>query len=184
MTTLLDPGRSVLVLVDHQARLMPAIHDAERVLDEAVFIASLAKVMGVPVLGTEQHPQALGANEPRVRALCEHTLSKVHFSATGDGLLQLMQRVAPAADQVVLAGCETHVCLMQTALGVLQAGRQVFVVPEACGSRRPADKALALARLNQAGVTLVNPEMLAFEWLRTCEHPRFREVLSMIKSRT
>lgn len=162
---------------------MPAIHDAERVLDEAEFIGQLARKLGVPVLGTEQNPQALGDNHPRVRACCDRTLSKVHFSATGDGLLQLLQQVAPAADQIVLAGCETHVCLLQTALGLVQAGHRVFVVPEACGSRRPADKALALARLSQAGVTLVNPEMLAFEWLRSCQHPGFRDVLQMIKSR-
>nr|WP_315199951.1 isochorismatase family protein [uncultured Aquabacterium sp.] len=179
---LLDRRRSALVLVDHQARLMPAIHDAERVLDQAVFLARLAREMGVPVMGTEQNPQALGGNEPRLRALCDRTLSKAHFSAVADGLLPVLREIAPEVQQLVLAGCETHVCLLQTALEAQQSGLQVFVVPEACGSRRPEDKARALQRLQAAGVSLVCPEMVAFEWLRSCEHPAFRAVLSLVKA--
>lgn len=144
---LLDPSRSALVLVDFQSRLMPVIHDAERVTGNAVFLARVARELGVPVLGTE--------------------------------LISL----APRAQQVVLAGCETHVCLLQTALEIQQAGIQAFVVAEACGSRRPEDKQAALERLQQAGVTLVAAEMVAFEWLRSCEHPAFRPVLSLIKAR-
>lgn len=84
---------------------------------------------------------------------------------------------------MVLAGCETHVCLTQTALGLLAAGLQVAVVPEACASRRPADKALALERLRAAGAQLLGAEMVAFEWLRSCEHPQFKAVLALIKAR-
>jgi nicotinamidase-related amidase len=180
---LLDPNRSVLALVDFQSRLMPAIHDAERVTDNAVFLARVARELGVPVLGTEQNPIALGTNDDRVRELCDRTLSKVHFSAVADGLMAELISLAPRARQVVLAGCETHVCLLQTALEVQQSGLQAFVVAEACGSRRPEDKQQALQRLQQAGVVLVGAEMVAFEWLRSCEHPAFRQVLSLIKAR-
>jgi nicotinamidase-related amidase len=180
---LLERTQSALVLVDFQARLMPAIHDAGRVVDNAVFVARVARELGVPVLGTEQNPKALGANDERVRELCDRTLSKAHFSAVADGLLAELISLAPRARQVVLAGCETHVCLLQTAIEVQQAGLQAFVVAEACGSRRLEDKHVALQRLQQAGVALVGAEMVAFEWLRSCEHPAFREVLERIKAR-
>lgn len=180
---LLDRNRCALVLVDFQSRLMPVIHDAERVLDGAVFLARVARELGVPVLGTEQNPRALGSNSQKVRELCDRTLTKMHFSAVADGLLAELLSLAPRARQVVLAGCETHVCLLQTALEVQQAGIQAFVVAEACGSRRPEDKQFALERLQQAGVTLVAAEMVAFEWLRSCEQPAFRQVLSLIKAR-
>ncbi len=180
---LLDRNRSALVLVDFQSRLMPVIHDAERVLGNAVFLGRVARELGVPVLGSEQNPGALGGNDQKVHELCDRTLSKVHFSAVADGLLGELISLAPRAQQVVLAGCETHVCLMQTALEIQQAGIQAFVVAEACGSRRPEDKQAALQRLQQAGVTLVAAEMVAFEWLRSCSHPAFRQVLSLIKAR-
>jgi len=179
----IDSRHSVLVLVDFQARLMPAIDEAERVLDNAVFLAQVARTLGVPVLGTEQNPKALGANDGRVRELCDRTLSKAHFSAVADGLLTELTALAPSARQVVVAGCETHVCLLQTALDLQQAGFETFVVAEACGSRRPEDKLTALHRLQQAGATMATAEMVAFEWLRTCEHPAFRDVLSLIKAR-
>ena len=180
---LLEPSQSALVLVDFQARLMPMVHEAERVVDNAVFIAGVARELGVPVLGTEQNPQALGANDERIRALCDRTMAKTHFSAVADGLLAELISLAPRARQVVLAGCEAHVCLLQTALEVQQAGLQTCVVVDACGSRRPDDRQLALQRLQQAGVTLLGAEMLAFEWLRTCAHPAFRRVLASIKAR-
>lgn len=179
---LLDQARSILILIDYQARLMPAIHESGRVIQSAAFIGSIARELDVPVLGTEQNRHLLGANAPQLAALCNQTLPKTHFSAVQDGLLTALQPYAPHGAQVVLAGCETHVCLLQTAMDTLQAGYQTFVVPQACGSRRTEDKELALRRLERAGVTLMSPEMLAFEWLRSCNHPRFKSVLANIKA--
>ena len=174
---------SVLVLVDYQSKLMPAIHAAPDVVREAVFLANCAKLLGIPVLGTEQNPSGLGNNEPAVADVCDAMLSKMHFDACQDGLSELILQHRPAARQVVIAGCETHVCLLQTALGLLREGFTVFVVSAACGSRTPADKALGLQRLQQAGATLVSPEMLAFEWVDDCRHPQFKQVLGLIKQR-
>ncbi len=182
MTKLLDPNRSVLVLIDYQTRLMPAIHDGDRVLNAALFIAQVARELGVPVLGTTQQPRLLGPNDERVSSLCEHVLDKTHFSAVADGLLEAIAQHAPGADQIVLAGCEAHVCLMQTALEVRQAGYASHVVAQACGSRRAEDKAVAMRRLELAGVTPLCAEMLAFEWMRACTHPSFKTVLANIKS--
>jgi nicotinamidase-related amidase len=179
----LDRDRSALVLVDYQDRLWPALVEGASVVKEAVFLARVAQALGVPVLGTEQNQLRLGPNAQDLRSLCAHTLSKHHFDATADGLLDLLQSTGRPVSQVVVAGCEAHVCLMQTALGLLAAGLQVAVVPEACASRRPSDKALGMQRLSAAGAVMLSAEMLAFEWLRTCEDPHFRHVLSLIKAR-
>ena len=177
----LDAQKCVLVLVDYQERLMPMIHEGAAVVERGLFLARTARALDVPVLGTEQNPGRLGANVPELRALCAGTLPKTHFDACEDGLLAALKQVHPAPQQVVVAGCEAHVCLLQTALGLLRAGLGVWVVGNACGSRRAGDHAAAMARLSQAGATIVTHEMVAFEWLHHCEHPRFREVLGLIK---
>jgi len=182
MRMLLDASLAVLVLVDYQARLLPSLRAADAAIGEAIVLAQVARTLGVPVLGTEENPTALGANDARLRALCDETLAKMHFDACGDGLGARIRAWRPQGTQVVLAGCETHVCLLQTALGLLDGGHEVTVVGGACASRRPEDKALALARLRAAGATIASVEMVAFEWLRTCEHPRFRDVLALVKS--
>jgi nicotinamidase-related amidase len=166
-----------LVLVDYQARLMPLIHDHERVLHEALRLADAAAELDIPIVGTQQNPAGLGDNDVRIRQRCASTLDKMHFDACEDGLVGALGDRA----EVVLAGCEAHVCLLQTGLGLLRAGRRVWVVAPACGSRSPADRALALDRLRQAGAGIVSVEMVLFEWLHDCRHPQFKNVLAVIK---
>lgn len=175
--------RCALVLVDYQARLMPAIDGAAAVIRQALFLGRVARTLGIPVVGTEQNPQGLGPNVEEVRALCEVTVAKMHFDACVDGLPAVLRRGGREVRHVAIAGCEAHVCLMQTALGLLETGFEVCVVPQACGSRRPEDKAAAMQRLAARGAALATPEMLAFEWLGASTDPRFREVLALVKDR-
>ena len=179
--TLVAAQECVLVLVDFQQRLMPVIHDVDAVMREAIRLADAARALGIRVLGTEQNPGGLGPSDPEIRRRCDAMLPKMHFDACADGLLALARQDGVAPTQAVVAGCEAHVCLLQTALGLLDAGLRVWVVAPACGSRRPRDHELAMARLRQAGAVVVAPEMVLFEWLRTCEHDRFRSVLSLVK---
>ena len=139
---LLDAEESQLVLVDYQARLMPVIHEGDAVLGNAMRLARIAQMMEVPTWGTEQNPTRLGENPPDLRALCRKTVTKMYFSGAADGLVPLLRPppraqqggnarslpkhlqkpAAPAEDQrntVVVAGCEAHVCLLQTALDLL-----------------------------------------------------------------
>lgn len=172
---------SLLVLVDYQQRLLPAIHRADEVVAEAVRLADVARSLGVAVIGTEQNPAGLGPNAEAVRGRCHRSLAKVHFDACEDGLLDAIEVDRPAAApagplDIVVAGCEAHVCLLQTTLGLLRAGHRAWVVAPACGSRRAADHALAMQRLQQAGATVVSLEMVAFEWLHHCRHARFKDV--------
>jgi nicotinamidase-related amidase len=191
------------VLVDYQARLMPAIHESEAVLRNALRLARLAQLMDVPAWATEQSPDKLGTNPAELRALCRKTMAKTHFSGVADGLVELLR--APARPQqggnarslpkhlqkapqpqeqrntIVVAGCEAHVCLLQTALDLLDEEFDVWVVTDACSSRTERNRDAAFDRLAGAGAELVTTEMVAFEWLRTAEHEAFDEVQAIIK---
>ncbi len=185
MNALLSPHPAALVLVDYQQRLMPAIDRSARVLAEAELLADVAAVLGVRVLGTEQNPAGLGPNVAAIRDRCLTTLAKMHFDACADGLLDLLERGEGSegrSREIVIAGCEAHVCLLQTTLGLLRAGWRVAVVATACGSRRADDHALAMARLRGAGAAIVSAEMVVFEWLGGCEHPKFRAALALLKA--
>jgi len=182
MQQTLEVTRSALVLVDYQTRLMPAIHQSSEVVAQAQRLGAVARALGVPILGTEQNPRGLGSNDAAIRALCQHTLAKMHFDACEDGLLDVLRAARnPVPTQAVVAGCEAHVCLLQTALGLLRAGLTVWVVADACGSRRESEHALAMQRLRRAGAGIVSVEMVAFEWLHTCAHERFKAVLQVLK---
>ena len=198
---LLDASASQLVLVDYQARLMPAIVEGPAVLANALRLARIARLLGVTVWGTEQNPSKLGENDPALRALCRNTLSKMHFSGVEEGLGEWLRPPAkppqgnarslpkhlqkPAAEEapatIVIAGCEAHVCLLQTALDLLEDEFDVCVVTDACGSRTERNRDAAFDRLAGAGAELVTTEMVAFEWLRTAEHAQFKAVHELIK---
>jgi nicotinamidase-related amidase len=170
--------KSVLVLIDLQARLMPAIHDGASVVAQAVRLGSIAQVLDVPIIGTEQSPAGLGANVEAIGSLCSRTLVKHHFDACAEGLVDALPK---GRSRVIVAGCEAHVCVLQTAVGLLGQGLQVTLAVDATGSRKAFDRDAAISRLVRAGVDAVTVEMVAFEWLGTSEHPRFRDVLRLIK---
>ena len=206
---LLDADDSQLVLVDYQVRLMPAIFENELVVANAVRLARMARIMEVPVWGTAQNPDKLGQNLPELQAAIDSaggkTMAKMHFSAASDGLVEWLRppvRKAPGGgnarslpkhlqkpaepeeagrSMIVIAGCEAHVCLMQTALELLEEEFDVWVVTDACSSRTERNRDAAFDRLAGAGAELVTTEMVAFEWLRTAEHPAFRDLLGLVK---
>lgn len=180
--TLLDAAQSQLLLIDHQQRLMPAIHDGDTVLTRALRLATLAQALGIPCIGTEQSPDKLGPISLDLRARCGRVLAKTHFDACAEGLLGAVNEgTAAGRTQLVVAGCEAHVCLLQTVLGLRRAGHDVWVVTDACGSRSPANREAALARLAAAGAKLVTTEMVGFEWVRHAEHPAFRLLQSLVR---
>lgn len=175
--------RSALVLVDYQQRLMPAIADSGEVLRRAAFLGAVAQRLGVPVIGTAQTPDKLGPNIAPVGDLLDRVVAKTTFGACEGGLDEALAELdsPDAPKEVVVAGCEAHVCLLQTALGLLEIGRRVWAVADASGSRHAGDREAALARLGYAGATVVTAEMVAFEWLRTSGHGAFRAVSQLIK---
>lgn len=170
--------QSTLVLIDVQERLMPAIAHGEEVVDRCLTLATIAGLLGVPIVATEQLPEKLGHNLEDIRELCDQVISKDHFDACGDGLIDQLPQ---GRQEIVISGCETHVCMLQTALSLLDAGYTVWVVADATGSRNEFDRDVALDRLAQNGARIVTLEMVAFEWMKNSKHPHFRDVQNLIK---
>lgn len=201
MSILLSAEDTQLVLVDYQDKLMPAIHQGDQVLANALRLAKMAKLLNLPVFGTEQYPEKLGSNHAELKTYCQKTLSKMHFGACDDGLIEILrappkpmgnarslpkhiQRKQEGQEErntILIAGCEAHVCLLQTALGLLEEEFDVWVVTDACGSRTELSRDAAFDRLAGNGAELVTTEMVVFELLRTCEHPDFKVALELIK---
>lgn len=175
---LMNANESALLIIDVQEKLMPAIQNGPAVLAQNIRLATIASLLGLPVIATEQTPEKLGMNHPEIKRLSDRTLVKTHFDACVDGLPMAF---LAACKEVIISGCEAHVCLLQSAMTLLQNGYRVWVVSDACGSRKNTDRDAAFIRLQQAGAHLVTLEMVAFEWMRDSRHPLFREVLKLIK---
>lgn len=174
----IDPDRSLLLIIDFQARLMPAIHDGAAAVRNARRLTDAAGLLGIPALFTEQNPKGLDPTVDDLAVPARHRVHKQFFDACReDGFLDHI----PQDANVIVAGCEAHVCVLQTVLGLLAASRTTWVVRDAVGSRRPDSKDAALRRMERHGAEIVTTEMVAFEWLRTAQHPRFRQVVALIK---
>ena len=176
---LLSAERAVLLLVDFQQRLMPVIHDGDAVIARAVRLAEAASLLDVPVLATEQYPAGLGPTVEPLACYPKSVLAKTSFSAAADpGFAALL----PAGTrEVVISGCEAHVCVLQTALDLLGPRYRVIIAADATGSRYPADHQAAIDRARQNGVEVVTSEMVLFEWLRDSRHPGFRQVQKLLR---
>ena len=176
---MLSPDGAVLLLIDLQERLMPVIADHELVVSRAMRLAEAATLLDVPVRATEQNPAGLGPTVPPLSGYPQAVLAKTMFSAAGDpGFAALV----PPAGEVVVAGVEAHVCVLQTVLDLIDAGRRVVWVADATGSRDPADRVAAIDRACLHGAEIVTSEMVLFEWLRDAKHPSFKSVHSLLTS--
>ncbi len=173
---LLKACESTLLVIDIQEKLFPAIQDNTAMAEHSRWLLQVAQRVGVPVLLTEQYSKGLGPTVATLREGIEEAaiVEKLHFSAARDG--ELFKRAGGERRQFVVCGSETHVCVLQTVLELLDRGNQVFVVEEAVGSRRASDKALGLARMQQAGASIVSREMVAFEWMEQAGTELFRSV--------
>lgn len=167
---------SALLVIDVQERLLPHIHDWQRVLGHIDWLVQVAQHMSIPVAATEQYPKGIGHTHLLVagRLPANATGVKLHFSCVDGNCLPGLPGMA--RPQIVVCGIESHVCVLQTVLQLAAAGKQVFVVEEAVGSRDPAHKALALERMRQHGIQIVCREMVAFEWLGQAGTDQFRNI--------
>ncbi len=179
---LIDAEESALLIVDVQERLLPAMDSAADVLKNIRLLLAAATRLDIPVLVTEQYSRGLGAtvDEVRRKLPAASVIEKIHFSACGEA--SFVRRIDELArSQIVLAGLEAHVCVLQTALDLRASGYSVFVAADATASRRPASKVVAETRLQAEGVRLVTSEMTVFEWLRRADTGAFRDLLPAIK---
>jgi nicotinamidase-related amidase len=189
---LLDSHRSILVLIDFQGKLVPQVHRSAMVLECAHLLMKLADLFAVPVVLTEQYPKGIGPTEAGLRARFDalscpaFLLQKTAFSCCGDaGFQALLERARPGVParerQIVVAGIEAHVCVLQTVLELRQAGCEVHVCWDAVSGRGEEYRRHALERMAQAGAVLTNHESVAFEWARDKDHPSFKAVSALLK---
>ncbi len=176
---MIELEKSTLLIIDIQARLMPAIDGAASLLQNAGKLIEAAAKLSAPIVFTEQNPAGLG---PTISELApgdkDILFAKNHFDATKeDGFLPHL----PKGHDLIVAGCEAHVCVLQTVLGLMNVGRRVFVVSDAVGSRSAQNKTAAIRRMEKSGANIVSTEMVLFEWLQTSDHPRFKDILKILK---
>ncbi len=175
---------SMLLVIDIQRKLAPAIAGHEDIIRRTEALLQAARLFGIPRLLTEHCPNQIGAViEPlRSQFSPDAIFEKTAFSATDHP--EFVERVhATQRRQVVMTGMEAHVCVLQAALGLQQQGFRVFVVTDAIGSRgvRALDRELALRRMEQAGCVLTTTETVLFEWAQQGTDAHFRAVLALVK---
>lgn len=190
---LLDASRSTLVVIDLQGKLVQQVHRSAQVMETTRRLLAFAGLFQVPVVLSEQYPKGLGPTEPGIRAAFDalttptFVLEKTAFGCGGDErfedlLEQARPGLSPVERQVVVAGIEAHVCVMQTVLDLLDQGMEVHVCWDAVSGRGEEYRRHALERMAQAGATLTNHESVAFEWARHKDHPAFKAVSSVLKA--
>ena len=189
---LLDVSRSVVTVIDLQGKLMDMIYRPNLVIAASKRLMRIADMFAVPVIMTEQYPAGLGVTHPDVRAVYDalattkRYMDKSSFGCCGDpGYERLLTEVRPDLRpdqrQVVVAGIEAHVCVMQTVIELLRMGTQVMVCWECVSSRGEEYRRHALERMKQAGAVITNHESVAFEWARDKDHPKFRFLSRLLK---
>lgn len=184
--------RSVLVVIDLQGKLVEAVHRPRLVLAATRRLLRLAELFRVPVVVSEQYPRGLGATHPEVLELFDAlTVPHRRFEKTAFGccaqagfeevLAEVRPGVPAGRRQLVVAGIEAHVCVMQTVLEALASGQGVHVCWEAVSGRGAEHRRWALERMQQAGAAITNLESVAFEWARDKDHPGFKALSALLK---
>ena len=172
---LIDPLKATLLVVDIQEKLIGAMSDPAGTRARARWLLAATAELQLPTVISEQYPQGLGSTltELTAAAPAAQVVSKQHFSCVAAQCLpaSLLER-----EQVIVCGMETHVCVLQTGLGLLALGRQVFVVEDACDSRSLLSKSAGLQRMRDAGAQIVTREMVLFELLGSAGHEKFRHI--------
>ena len=197
---LIESSASQLVLIDLQGKLTSAMFEGALVVQNASRLAQAARLMRVPITVTEQYPEGLGATVAELAEFAREPLVKTEFSAVDAGLIEILQEIGtPKASpnlksvpkhlqkapentrtDIIIAGCEAHVCVLQTVMGLLE-DFDVYVVTDACSSRTERNRDAAYDRLAAEGASLVTTDMVFFEWLRGSEHASFKAIQALIK---
>ncbi len=181
---LMNADTSQLLIIDVQARLMPVMATPERVAERCNVLLASAKELEIPTTVSEQYPKGLGPTYDALKLTnSDMVLEKSAFSCVRDDAIaeRLGQLKDDGRHQVVIGGIESHVCVQQTALDLVDVGFDVSVVADAVSSRASESVELALARMRDEGVSIVNTEMVVFEWLKRAGTPEFKTLSKLIK---
>jgi nicotinamidase-related amidase len=179
---MLEIRNCCLVVVDVQGKLAQLMTDRETLFKNIRILIQAAKILDIPILWCQQAPEALGPTVPEIAGLLAgiEPINKACFTCCGEKRFSV-QLDALGREQVLLCGIETHVCIYQTAMDLMQDGRQVTVIADAVSSRTEQNRQIALARLTAEGAHVSSTEMVLFELLKTAGHSQFRQIAQLVK---
>ena len=180
----LVPEQCVLIVVDMQEKLLPPIWEKERLVRNVQLLIRLARILKIPSIITTQYAKGLGNTVPEIASLLPDVkqIDKQMFSCFGsDDFCSMLNRVPGQRTTFLLCGMETHICVMQTALGALREGYLVHVASDAASSRTELNWRIGLDRMRAAGAILSSTEMMIYELLRSSGAPAFKELLPYLK---
>jgi nicotinamidase-related amidase len=180
--TKMSAGDTALLVVDVQEKLMVKIPSATALVRNIAFLIDAAELLGLPVTATEQYPRGLGPTVPELARRIPQRPDKVAFSCCAVPSVAEGFRKA-GRSKIVLAGIESHVCVLQTALDLLAQDFRVYLATDAIGSRYAVDHEFALRRLEKAGAVLTTAEMCVFEWVNGADHPKFKQISLLVQER-
>lgn len=172
--------KSILVAIDIQGNLYRAMDDREFLLENGRKLLTGARLLGVPVILTEQ--VNIGGTIPEIRDLLPDVtpVVKETFSCWRHAPFAAAMKAA-GREQVILLGIEAHVCVYQTCLDLLEAGFEVHLAADAVSSRTAANREIGIGRMTAEGAILASTEMILFELLETAAHPKARELFKLVK---
>lgn len=180
--TMLEIKKCCLVVVDVQGKLASLMDNKESLFANIAVLIKAAKALDIPILWCQQNPKALGLTIPQLAQLMEDIdpVDKFSFSCYGDE--KFLEKIKNLnVRDIILCGIESHICVYQTAMDLLDADYDVHLIADAVSSRTPANKAIAIQRLTTEGANLSSTEMTLFELLRTAKHTKFKELARLIK---
>jgi nicotinamidase-related amidase len=180
----LEAEQCALVVVDIQEKLLPPIFNKESLVRNSQLLIRLARILSMPVLVTTQYVKGLGPTVAEIASLLSDVpaTDKLEFSCFGSDQFRSRLKGLPGErNTVLLCGMESHICVMQTALGALNDGYLVHVASDAVGSRAEWNWKIGLERMKAAGAVISSTEMMMYELLRCSGTPQFKELLPYLK---
>jgi nicotinamidase-related amidase len=180
----LEAERCALIVIDIQEKLLPPIFQKEQLIRNTQLLIRLAGSLNIPTILTAQYAKGLGATVPEIASLLPETqaIDKQVFSCFGsDVFCSMLKRMPGNRNTVLLCGMESHICVMQTALGALREGYLVHVASDAVSSRTEWNWKIGLERMRAAGAVISSTEMMIYELLRASDTPAFKEMLRYLK---
>lgn len=177
----LDRNEAILLIIDIQEKLMPAINKSEKIINNNVILIEAAKNMDIPILVTEQYPKGLGKTVEELDKKLENAVkfNKIVFSSCSKEVLDHMY--SSKRKKVIITGAETHVCVFQTVRDLLKQGFYVFVAEDAVGSRTKENYDNSIALMREMGAVITNTETIVFDLLKESGTPEFKTMMKLIK---
>ena len=174
--------QTLAMVVDVQERLFPHIHDCELLEKNLKLLVEGLKILDIPFAVTEQYKKGLGPTVPSLEALVKQDIhfEKLSFSCCDDPAI--IEHIETSTKRyVILAGIESHICLLQTAIDLKERGYRPVIVEDCVGSRNPENKRIAINRLLQEGITVTSAESLLFELCRVAGNEQFKAISKLVK---